>query len=458
MRTATLGLLFVLACARAGAADITLKGTVVTPTAVLNAAAVTIRGSHIVSVGPVKAGTPGIAIDDVIFPGLIDLHNHLTWNVLPEWHPGRTFTNRSQWRAAADYLKATEQPYAAMMQKGAACDMNRFGEVKALVNGGTVTVGSVGPGNDGKANQCIDGLVRNIDYAANLTSPPAMNREPYRNFVFPFDLGDADATLIRGTDPDSKAPGTIHAAVLHVAEGTDKAAHDEFQMLKDRRFLRRGVSIIHGVALTPADFAEMAIAGAGLIWSPHGHFVLYGTTTDIVSAIRAGVTTAIGPDWSPTASAGMIEELNFAFRYNTKSLNHAIPDAQLVEMATINPAKLAGVDNQLGSLEAGKLADLVVMKRRGANPYQALLTATAGDIQLVMIGGVPLYGDRALMVQLLPRATLEHLTICGQPKALHIAAGNASFDSWTRTSERLRGVMKGLGIAPSALATCAQTR
>jgi 5-methylthioadenosine/S-adenosylhomocysteine deaminase len=168
--------------------------------------------------------------------------------------------------------------------------------------------------------------------------------------------------------------------------------------------------------------------------------------------------TAIGPDWSPTGSAGMIEELRFAYRYNTTSLNHAISDAALVAMATINAAKLAGVDGRLGSIEAGKVADLVVMKRHGANAYDALLQASPGDVQLVVIGGEPLYGDRALMRQLLPQATLEDLTICGQPKALHIAPGNAAYDSWANTERRLTSVMKGLGIAPSALATCVAAR
>ena len=458
----TIAALFLLASTAAApvaAQDIILKGTVVTPTTVLNAAAVTIKGNRIASVTAVGANAPGIATDDVIFPGLIDLHNHLTWNVLPDWQPGRKFTNRSQWRTAADYLKATGTPYDKMRDKGAGCDMNRFGEVKALVNGATATVGSLAPAPDNpKQNACIDGLVRNVDYAADLTSPPVMNHEPYRNFVDPLDLNAADAALVRGTDPASTVPGTLHAAVLHVAEGTDAAAHDEFRLIKERQFLRRGVSIIHGIALTLPDFADMARAGVGLVWSPHGHFILYGKTTDIVGALNAGVLTAIGPDWSPTASHGMLEELNFAYRYNTTSLNHKISDSALVAMATINPAKLAGLDGQLGSIEAGKLADLLIVKRRGATAYEALLTAGPGDIQLVMIGGVPVYGDRALMTQLLPKATLEYLSICGQPKALHIAPGNAAWDSWQRTHERLTAVMKGLGIAPSALVSCMPAR
>lgn len=178
-------------------------------------------------------------------------------------------------------------------------------------------------------------------------------------------------------------------------------------------------------------------------------------SANILGAIDAGVTTAIGPDWSPTGSTGMLQELNFASRYNTTSLNHKISDAALVAMATLNPAKLATVDSQFGSIEPGKMAGLVVMKRRGATAYESLLGAGPGDVMLVVVGGVPLYGDRGLMQQLLSRATLEELTMCGVPRALHIATGPASWDSWTNVKKRLTGVMKPLGIAPPALVSCA---
>jgi hypothetical protein len=150
----------------------------------------------------------------------------------------------------------------------------------------------------------------------------------------------------------------------------------------------------------------------------------------------------------------MIEELGVAYRYNVGTLNGAISERALVDMATINPARLATLDRQLGSIEAGKLADFVVMKRAGTTAYQALLLANPGDVLLVTVGGVPLYGDRALMQRLLPHAPLEPIDVCGQPKALHIVDQASSEQTWQRVHERLAGTMSHLGVAPAPLASC----
>jgi hypothetical protein len=124
-----------------------------------------------------------------MFPGLIDLHNHLTWNVLPNWQPPRLYSNRYEWQDTPAYALALSSPCGAMIAADAACDMNRFGEVKSIVNGGTVTVGSFGPAStDQTRNHCIQGLARNVDFSADLSPVLPLNQEPYRNFVFPFEL------------------------------------------------------------------------------------------------------------------------------------------------------------------------------------------------------------------------------------------------------------------------------
>src|SRR5262249_34995566 len=160
-------------------------------------------------------------------------------------------------------------------------------------------------------------------------------------------------------------------------EGTDAAARREFREFRAHQYLRKGVSVIHGVALAPDQILELAAGKVGFIWSPHSNFILYGKTADVMTAIGAGMTVAIGPDWSPTGSAGMIEELGVAYRHARDTLGGAIADATLVQMATINPARLANINAQLGSIEPGKIADFLVMKRRGATAYQSLLSGNA---------------------------------------------------------------------------------
>jgi cytosine/adenosine deaminase-related metal-dependent hydrolase len=447
----------VLLASSAAAQDLELKVTVVTPWSVVESAVVTVAGGRIASVASGAASAKGVTIDGVMFPGLIDLHNHMTWNVLPNWQPPRLFSNRYEWQETAEYARNLSDPYSAMMNAGAGCDMNRFGEVKSIVNGGTATVGSFGPtAAEPERNRCIQGLARNLDFSADLTASRPLNQEPYRNVVFPFEISVAEEQAIRTVDPDSTDPARVHAAVMHLAEGTDAAARREFRLFRAHQYLRKGATVVHGVALAPDQIRELAAGGVGFVWSPHGNFILYGKTADVLTAIGAGMTVAIGPDWSPTGSAGMLEELGFAYRYSRDTLGGAIPEAALVQMATINPARLAKIDGQLGSIEPGKIADFVVMKRRGATAYQSLLTGGAADVLLVTIGGVPVYGDRALMRTLLPKAVLEELTVCGEPKALHLSDDARSEQSWERVYGRLRDVMKPLGFQPAPLAACGQ--
>lgn len=66
------------------------------------------------------------------------------------------------------------------------------------------------------------------------------------------------------------------------------------------------------------------------------------------------------------------------------------------------------------------------MKRRGTTAYRALLLGNPGDVPLVTVGGVPVYGDRALLQRLLPTGPLEAIEICGEPRALHVVDDAAS--------------------------------
>ena len=429
---------------------IRLRGTVVaTAERVVEDGVVAIGGTKIASVSAASAAETMPSIDAVIFAGLIDLHNHLTWNVMPAWQPPRIFTNRYTWQDTPEYAIGLSGPYNALVSAGRGCDMNRFGEIKALINGATATVGSLG-----SANACIQGLVRNLDFASEIYGSKP-NAEPYRNVVFPFEPADAAAEeAIRNVNP-SGPPSGVRAVVMHLAEGTDSAAAREFRQARAHGFLKEGVSIIHGVALGADQMRELADRKVGFVWSPHSNFILYGRTADIQTAMAARMTVAIAPDWSPTGSAGMLEELQVAYRYLLATLGSAaVKESQIVQMATQNPAKLAAVDSQLGTLEAGKLADLVVMRRYGRSPHQSLLDGGAANVMLVMIAGAPVYGDPDLMKRLLPEAKFEPLTICGETKLLHIVDDPADPNSWTNVSRRLTDAMTPLGLSPAPLAAC----
>ena len=127
-------------------------------------------------------------------------------------------------------------------------------------------------------------------------------------------------------------------------------------------------------------------------------------------------------------------------------------------MATSYPAQLAGLGDKIGTLSPGLYADMLLLRRRGDDPYRALLHADASDVQLVVVGGSPVYGDPQLMQKLLPGRQLEPLTVCGEKKALYLgsqtAVGGNLSKTWVETSERLALALREWGISLAPLVEC----
>jgi hypothetical protein len=168
-----------------------LVGTVVAPGGILENGTVLVSDGAIRAVGidiALPAGVPVIRTDGVIFAGLIDLHNHLVWNVLPRWKPLGPVGNRYDWQAMDDYKKKLSGPEQKLIDRGAGCDMERYAEVKALLGGATSLAGSFSPTDaDPTRNACDRGLARNLDFASGLYSQ-TVNAEPLEYDVFPFEL------------------------------------------------------------------------------------------------------------------------------------------------------------------------------------------------------------------------------------------------------------------------------
>ena len=431
-----------------------LKGTIVTPNAVIENGSVFIAGERIQAVGAgVKAPPEAKVIETsgVILPGFVDLHNHLTWNLFPRWKPTQQFNNRYDWQQLPIYGVLLATPHAELFKENLGCDMNRFAEVKAITEGETSVVGSLGP-----PQECIEGLARNLDFYSGLYQPAVLGGEKLRYEVFPLELDAAVAAQINAA-LDKKE---LTAFIVHLAEGksTDASAAREFRMFTARGFLRPGVSIIHGVALKQRDFHEMS-GKVGLIWSPRSNLELYGSTTDIAAALQEHLTVALSPDWSPTGSDGMLKELTFAAAWSHAQAPPVVGSAELVRMATEYPARLAGLGDRIGRLEAGYSADVLVLRRVEKDAYEAILHATPADVELVMVGGEPVYGDAAVMKKVLPAGQLETIPICGATKAISFGSEarlqHSAPKPWKDTVNALSAALEKQGTSLAPLAECA---
>ena len=148
------------------------------------------------------------------------------------------------------------------------------------------------------------------------------------------------------------------------------------------------------------DFEVLHKAGASMVWSPLSNLLLYGQTADVKVANEAGITIALGPDWSPSGSKNLLGELKVARLVD--SLDGAsLSDYDLIALATRNPAKFLRWDEAVGTVEAGKRADLLVVSGETGDAHAHLFSCGEHDVELVIVNGVPRYGASKLMRKLL---------------------------------------------------------
>jgi hypothetical protein len=396
----------------------------------------------------VPKDTQTIRVDGVVFPGLIDLHNHLVWNVFPRWTLKSPVTDRYEWQALPENDAELNGPEAALIAGGKGCDMERYAEVKALLGGATSVIGSYGPSpSDPHRNDCVKGLARNLDVFSGLNTDQ-INSEPLTSETFPFEVPWERAKAIR----DGLDSRQLHAVLLHVGEGKDAAARREFRMMKARGFLRPGVSIIHGVAFREPEFREMAANGVGLVWSPKSNLELYGTTADVSTALATNVVVALAPDWSVTGSSGMLDELRVAAAWSRQHA-YSVKEESLYAMVTSQPARLAALSNKIGSLAQGMMADFIVLPKSGPSPVSALIESRPGTVELVVVGGTPLLGAPEYLEKFSGAKDLDYVTVCGHRKALNVRQDIG--EPWSALQARLQDALTAVRKSLAELSECA---
>jgi 5-methylthioadenosine/S-adenosylhomocysteine deaminase len=424
-------------------APLILRGAIVTPNGVLKHGYLGIVGGHIAAVSDKQPNIPGAVIvntDGIVLPGFVDIHNHVPWNVLPRWHPTQTFANRYQWRVDPGYLQAAGQPFDHLVGSHF-CEMNAWGELRGLV-GGTTSIMAT------HTFPCIHGLLRNLDLNSGFYGTTELDLEHIINVLGVPPAADLPARAqFAGAAQFFIANPYYEGLVVHVAEGTDALSEEEFTFLRSQSLLNPKGVIIHGISLGASDFQAMASTGTALVWSPRSNLELYGTTANISAALDAGVEIALAPDWAVTGSSNVLDELKTANQWNRGHLGGRLTPRQLVDMVTSVPAHAVGVADEVGTLRAGLRADVLVLRGDAKDAYGSVLRASAADVQLVMIEGVPLYGDATLMQKFWSPADLERIGVTNAAKALATPAAGLSVAALTATLQPAMQA-EGTSLAP----------
>jgi cytosine/adenosine deaminase-related metal-dependent hydrolase len=147
--------------------------------------------------------------------------------------------------------------------------------------------------------------------------------------------------------------------------------------LCDLGLLDAGSLAVHGVQLTDRELARFAAAGVTLVTCPRSNLWVGVGAPPIARFLAAGVRLAVGTD-----SLASVPDLNlFAELAALRAMAPEVPARRLLHAATIGGADALGLDDQLGSLQAGRRADLVAVTLPAgiADPEDALVRGVAAD-------------------------------------------------------------------------------
>jgi len=180
-------------------------------------------------------------------------------------------------------------------------------------------------------------------------------------------------------------------------------------VLLDRLGIFNGRSIAaHAVWMDDGDLEILRDRGVGIAHCPSSNMKLASGVAEVKKMLAMGLAVGLGTD-GPAGSNNdfdMFEEMDLAAKLQ-KVISRdprALPAPQAFEMATILGARVLGLEGEIGSLEAGKRADLITVRLDAPhavplyNVYSQLVYALKGsDVEHVMVNGRLIVRSRRML-------------------------------------------------------------
>ncbi|HLD09749.1 MAG TPA: amidohydrolase family protein, partial [Methylophilaceae bacterium] len=157
----------------------------------------------------------------------------------------------------------------------------------------------------------------------------------------------------------------IHETQNEVAQGIAQYGIRPLRRLADLGLLGPNLVAAHCVHLEPGEIDMLAEYGCHVAHCPTSNLKLASGIAPITDLLKAGVNIGFGTDGAASNNRlDMFAEMCLAALLAKGVSGDAalLPAAQALEMATINAAKALGLDDKIGSIEIGKMADLTAVR------------------------------------------------------------------------------------------------
>jgi 5-methylthioadenosine/S-adenosylhomocysteine deaminase len=396
---------------------------------IINSGAVAIDGTDIVAVDTAEnvrrqyRGRQTIdAAGQVVMPGLVNTHTHAPMVLyrgladdlaLDQWltkyiFPAEAKTVSPEFVRAGTRLAALE-----MIESGTTtyADMYYFEDEIARETKAAGLRGVLGqtviqfPVADAKTPS--EGLARAERFIQAFKNDPLVTPA-----VAPHAIYTNDSATLKAAREMSVRLGV--PTLIHVAEtqseamtAKERGSSTVVSYLDSLGFLGPGVLAAHAVWVNESDMALLKSRGVGVSHNPVSNMKLASGIAPVTAYLAADVAIGLGTDGAASNNdLDMFEAMRAAsFLQKVATSDPTVVSASAaVRMATIGGARALGMDKQIGSLEPGKRADVIIVSMDAArqtpmyDPLSHLVYVTNGDdVQTTIVNGKVLMRDRKVL-------------------------------------------------------------
>jgi 5-methylthioadenosine/S-adenosylhomocysteine deaminase len=346
--------------------------TIVTPEEVVRDGRVKIEKNRIKSLSEVSKVDVQLEPGTYCYPALINIHDHLRGDYLPRIGPrnGDFYLNWSHWERDLRSSPVLEERAKISVEQ-----MYFLSAYKNLFSG-VATV------NDHYPHEFNEPLI------------PLLPIRVINNYTLAHECSSFDLRWGDGIEVEHRRAVERECPfITHLEEGFDRESQSGVDILEEMGCLDDHDVLIHCIGFSDRDIGKVGKAGASVAWCPASNTFMFNVTCKIRKMINEGVNVCLGTDSTATGSVNLLEEMRFGRQVYRRMYGEELDAKTLVKMVTVNPARAFWMQDKIGTLEDGKYADLLCIRPREEDPYEALAAAQMEDVELMVQEGTPIYGS-----------------------------------------------------------------